>query len=133
MTNSPSPGYSITLRVAVSSRADSTTDLASAVAETGAAVTALDIVESSHNSIVVYVTCSTIVEEHADTITRAIDARPALTVRKVSDRIFLMHLGGKVSVEPKVPLKKRDDLSRAYSPGVVQVCLAIAKNPEDSG
>ena len=133
MTNSPSPGYSITLRVAVSSRADSTTDLASAVAETGAAVTALDIVESSHNSIVVYVTCSTIVEEHADTITRAIDARPALTVRKVSDRIFLMHLGGKVSVEPKDPLKNRDDLSRAYSPGVVQVCLAIAKNPEDSG
>ena len=61
----PQPRYSITLRVAVSSSAGSTTDLASAVAETGAAVTALDIVESRHDAIVVDVTCNTPDEEHA--------------------------------------------------------------------
>jgi malate dehydrogenase (oxaloacetate-decarboxylating) len=132
MASSPSPGYSITLRVAVSSTAGSTTDLASAVAETGAAVTALDIVESSHDAIVVDVTCNTVNEEHAEKITEVINARPGMTVRNVSDRTFLLHLGGKLSVEPKVPLKNRDDLSRAYTPGVARVCLAIAKNPEDA-
>ncbi|WP_442940086.1 NAD(P)-dependent malic enzyme [Nocardioides sp. B-3] len=54
-----------------------------------------------------------------------------VSVRKVSDRTFLMHLGGKLEVVPKVPLKNRDDLSRAYTPGVARVCLAIAENPED--
>lgn len=132
MASSPSPGYSITLRVAVSSDAGSATDLASAVAETGAAVTALDIVESSHDAIVVDVTCNTVDEEHAEKISEVINARPGMSVRKVSDRTFLLHLGGKLSVEPKVPLKNRDDLSRAYTPGVARVCLAIAKNPEDA-
>ena len=132
MASSPSPGYSITLRVAVSSSAGSTTDLASAVADTGAAVTALDIVESSHDAIVVDVTCNTVDEEHAEKISAVINSRPGMTVRKVSDRTFLLHLGGKLSVEPKVPLKNRDDLSRAYTPGVARVCLAIAANPEDA-
>ncbi len=128
----PSPGYSITLRVAVSATAGSTTELASAVSATGAAVTALDIVESSHDAIVVDVTCNTIDESHAERIRDVLDARPGTTVRKVSDRTFLLHLGGKLSVEPKVPLKNRDDLSRAYTPGVARVCLAIAANPEDA-
>src|SRR6476661_3860695 len=132
MASSPSPGYSITLRVAVSSSAGSTTDLASAVAETGAAVTTLDNVESSHDAIVVDVTCNTVDEEHAEKISEVINSRPGMTVRKVSDRTFLLHLGGKLSVEPKVPLKNRDDLSRAYTPGVARVCLAIAANPEDA-
>ena len=55
-----------------------------------------------------------------------------MNVRKVSDRTFLLHLGGKIEVVPKVPLKHRDDLSRAYTPGVARVCLAIAENPADA-
>ncbi len=51
---------------------------------------------------------------------------------KVSDRTFLMHLGGKIEVNPRVPLRNRDDLSRAYTPGVARVCQAIAKNPDDA-
>jgi malate dehydrogenase (oxaloacetate-decarboxylating) len=77
-------------------------------------------------------TCNTIDEAHAEKISAVINARPGMTVRKVSDRTFLLHLGGKLSVEPKVPLKNRDDLSRAYTPGVARVCLAIAANPEDA-
>jgi malate dehydrogenase (oxaloacetate-decarboxylating) len=57
---------------------------------------------------------------------------PGVTVRKVSDRTFLLHLGGKLEVAPKVRLKHRDDLSRAYTPGVARVCMAIAKNPDDA-
>ena len=113
-------------------RYSATTELASAVADTGAAVTALDIVESRHDGIVVDVTCNTTGEKHAQEIADALNARDGVTVRKVSDRTFLLHLGGKLSVEPKVQLRNRDDLSRAYTPGVARVCLAIAANPEDA-
>lgn len=58
----------------------------------------------------------------------AIDALEGVTVRLVSDRTFLMHLGGKLEVVPRVPLRNRDDLSRAYTPGVARVCLAIAED-----
>ena len=78
------------------------------------------------------VTCDAADAEHADAITKAHRRAAGVTVRKVSDRTFLLHLGGKLEVVPKVPLKHRDDLSRAYTPGVARVCLAIAKNPADA-
>jgi malate dehydrogenase (oxaloacetate-decarboxylating) len=98
----------------------------------GGALTALDVSESHHDSIVVDVTCDVTDAAHGDAITKAIDALPGFCVRKVSDRTFLMHLGGKLEVVPKVPLRHRDDLSRAYTPGVARICLAIAANPEDA-
>jgi malate dehydrogenase (oxaloacetate-decarboxylating) len=55
-----------------------------------------------------------------------------VTVHKVSDRTFLLHLGGKIEMRSKVPLRNRDDLSMAYTPGVGRVALAIAANPEDA-
>ena len=57
-------------------------------------------------------------------------ALPGVEVVQVSDRTFLMHLGGKIEIAPKVPLKTRDDLSMAYTPGVARVCRAIADDPE---
>ena len=59
-------------------------------------------------------------------------AHKGLIVRKVSDRTFLLHLGGKLEVQSKVPLKTRDDLSRAYTPGVARICQAIADDPADA-
>ena len=53
-------------------------------------------------------------------------------IGKVSDRTFLMHLGGKIADDGKHPIRNRDDLSMIYTPGVARVCLAIAKNPEDA-
>ena len=129
---SPSPGYSITLRVAVTSSFSATSELASAVGAPARAVTALDVIESHHDSIVVDITCNTSDEDHAERVAAAVNALDGVEVRKVSDRTFLMHLGGKLSVEPKVELRNRDDLSRAYTPGVARVCLAIAANPADA-
>ena len=83
-------------------------------------------------SIVIDVTCNAINEEHAEKIASAIEAHPELTVRKVSDRTFLIHLGGKIQIESKVPLKTRDDLSRAYTPGVARISQAIAANKSDA-
>jgi malate dehydrogenase (oxaloacetate-decarboxylating) len=129
---STSPGYSITIRVAAPPVIGATAQLASAVIEAGGSLTALDVVESSRETIVVDVTCDARSAEHAEEITETIRALDGFEVRKVSDRTFLLHLGGKIEVTPKVSLKTRDDLSRAYTPGVARVCLAIAANPADA-
>jgi Malic enzyme len=127
-----SPGYSVTLRVGLTPGKRTASDLAAAVADAGASVTALDVTESTPDGLVVDVTCDTTDENHAERIRESLIAAGGYDVRKVSDRTFLMHIGGKLSVEPKVELRTRDDLSRAYTPGVARVCLAIAKNPEDA-
>ncbi len=75
--------------------------------------------------------CDAIDGAHADRICAAISELPGAAIHKVSDRTFLLHLGGKIEVNPKVPLKHRDDLSRAYTPGVARVCQAIVNNPDD--
>jgi malate dehydrogenase (oxaloacetate-decarboxylating) len=129
---SPSPGYSITLRVEAPASFSATSELAAAVGAAGAQITALDVTESHHDSMVVDVSCNTTDAAHGEQVRDALNALEGVTVRKLSDRTFLMHLGGKLSVNPKVPLRNRDDLSRAYTPGVARVCLAIAENPEDA-
>jgi malate dehydrogenase (oxaloacetate-decarboxylating) len=125
---SPSPGYSITIRVDVPAGVTATAALTTAVGSAGGALTALDVVESHTARMVVDVTCDTSGEAHAALITKAIAAIPGATLRQVSDRTFLMHLGGKIEVTPKIPLRHRDDLSRAYTPGVARVCLTIKRN-----
>ncbi|MGO4599681.1 NAD-dependent malic enzyme [Terrabacter sp. 2RAF25] len=128
----PSPGYSITIRVEVPAASNATAALTTAVASAGGALTALDVAESRTDRLVVDVTCDTKDEEHGRLITDAIAAITGAVVRKVSDQTFLLHLGGKIEVVPKVPLKHRDDLSRAYTPGVARICRAIAEHPEDA-
>ena len=125
----PSPGYAVTIRVELPATTDSTGDLTAAVSGAGAALTALDVVESTYNSIVVDVTCNATDEEHAKKITDSIAKLTGVKVRKFSDRTFLIHLGGKLEVNSKVPLKTRDDLSRAYTPGVARISQAIAEDP----
>ena len=127
-----SPGYSITVRVEATQSFGATAELATAVSAAGGSLTALDVVESSPDGIVVDVSCDAIDAEHADRISAAFAALPGVKVHKVSDRTFLLHLGGKIEVVSKAPLKHRDDLSRAYTPGVARVCLAIAENPSDA-
>ena len=118
---STSPGYSITVRAEAPPEIGATADLAAAVMASGGSLTALDVVESTPTAIVVDVTCDATDATHADQVTQSIADLPGVRVRKVSDRTFLLHLGGKIEVVPKVPLKHRDDLSRAYTPGVARV------------
>ena len=129
---STSPGYAVTVRVQCPSSTDATSQLTMAVTRAGGSLTALDVVESHHDSMVVDVTCDATDQDHAARITAALGEPVGFTVRKVSDRTFLIHLGGKIEVTPKVSLRTRDDLSRAYTPGVARVCMAIAENPADA-
>ncbi len=129
---STSPGYGITIRVEGSPSLQPVALITSAITDAGATITALDVVESLLDKVVIDVTCDTIDADHADQITTAIRAHKGLVVRKVSDRTFLLHLGGKLEVQSKVPLKTRDDLSRAYTPGVARICQAIVDDPADA-
>ena len=129
---STSPGYGITIRVEGEPANNPVSAITSIITEAGATITALDVVESLHNNVVVDVTCDAIDAEHGERISEALKANNSLKVRKVSDRTFLLHLGGKLEVQSKVPLKTRDDLSRAYTPGVARICLAIAADPSDA-
>ena len=128
----PSPGYSLTLRVQTPVSITATSELAAAVGRAGGSITALDVAESGHETMVVDVSCNTTDAAHGQIVRDALDALEGVTVRNISDRTFLMHLGGKLEVVPKVALRNRDDLSRAYTPGVARVCMAIAENPEDA-
>ncbi|MSY82867.1 MAG: NAD-dependent malic enzyme, partial [Actinobacteria bacterium] len=129
---STSPGYGITIRVDGPPSAQPVAEVTNAIIAAGATITALDVVESQLESIVIDVTCDAIDADHAELITAAIAAQPGLNVRKVSDRTFLLHLGGKIEIQSKVPLKTRDDLSRAYTPGVARISQAIAKDKSDA-
>jgi len=126
---STSPGYGITIRVEGSPDLQPIALITSALSGAGATITALDVVESMLDKVVIDVTCDTINAEHADEITASLNVIEGLVVRKVSDRTFLLHLGGKIEIASKVPLKTRDDLSRAYTPGVARISQAIVEDP----
>ena len=128
---STSPGYGITIRVEGAPELQPVALITSVVTGAGATITALDVVESLLEKVVIDITCDTQDAAHAQEITAALTAHSGLTVRKVSDRTFLLHLGGKLEVQSKVPLKTRDDLSRAYTPGVARICQAIVDDPSD--
>ncbi len=128
----PSAGFSLTIRVSVPADASAIGRLTTCVGESGAIVTAVDVVDSDNVSLIADVTCDTADSAHARQVVRALEELPGVDVRKVSDRTFLLHLGGKIEVSPKVALRNRDELSRAYTPGVARVCLAIVENPDDA-
>ncbi|XKH53007.1 NADP-dependent malic enzyme [Citricoccus nitrophenolicus] len=126
----PSPGYSISLRVETPVSFTATSDIATAVAGTGAAVTGLDVIESHHRFMTVAVGCDTVDAAHAERVREAVDALEGITVHEVTDQTFQLHEGGKIETTLRVPLRTRDDLSRAYTPGVARVCKAIAEDKD---
>ena len=125
----PSPGYSIIVKVQAPTTFTATSDLTAVVAEAGAAITALDIVDASHVSNIINLTCNTRGREHSRQVKDAIEAVEGFEVLSLSDRTFHMHQGGKLQTVSKVHVRNRDDLSRAYTPGVARVCKAIATDP----
>lgn len=124
--------YSITMRLHTTPDHGVVGEVATTLAKAGGVVTAIDVAESTHERLVVDVTCSAVDETHSKALVQLVDGLERVQVHKVSDRTFLLHLGGKIEVTSKVPLKTRDDLSLAYTPGVGRVSSAIAANPEDA-
>ncbi|HEY6836733.1 MAG TPA: NAD-dependent malic enzyme [Gaiellaceae bacterium] len=127
----PSASFSATLRVHVDNRPGSFARLASAIGEAGGLLGAIDLVRVEHGKKVRDVTVLADDEAHIRRIVEAVREVDGIDVEHVSDRTFLLHLGGKLEVAPKTPLKTRDDLSMAYTPGVARVSRAIAEEPEN--
>ncbi|GAB3495809.1 NAD-dependent malic enzyme [Flexivirga lutea] len=132
MTALPSVSNSITVRVDLPGRATAVSELTGAVERNGGLVTALDINHSDNARMTIDVTAAARDADHAAELVAAMRAVEGVEIHKVSDRTFLAHLGGKLKIESKVPIRNRDDLSMVYTPGVARVCLDIAENPEDA-
>ncbi|MER7502317.1 NAD-dependent malic enzyme [Nonomuraea pusilla] len=132
MATVPSVSYSITVRLEVPAGGKAVSQLTHAVESAGGVVTALDVTNAGHEKLRIDVTCAARDTDHAQAIVDQLEAVEGVVIHKVSDRTFLMHLGGKIEMKSKVPLRNRDELSMAYTPGVARVSMAIARNKEDA-
>src|SRR5215216_2422731 len=126
----PSASYSFTLRVEFPHRAGSLGKILTAVGDAGAMVGAVDIVRMGQERSTRDVTVNARDSKHGQQVVEAVESLPEVKVRNVSDRTFLMHLGGKIEIRSRMQLRTRDDLSMAYTPGVARVCRAINQEPE---
>jgi malate dehydrogenase (oxaloacetate-decarboxylating) len=126
----PSASYSLTMRIEIPALPGSFARVASAIADTGGDLGAIDLVRVSKQHTVRDITVAAADSEHGQRIVDAVRSVDGVSIVHVSDRTFLMHLGGKIEVHNKVPVKTRDDLSMAYTPGVARVCMAIAEDPD---
>ena len=124
-----SPSFSATLRLRLEDAPGTFARVAEAIGEAGGSLGAIDIVRVERGHKVRDVTVSASNEEHLHRIAEAAHSAEGVEVLRISDRTFLMHLGGKIEIASKVPLKTRDDLSMAYTPGVARVSQAIADDP----
>ncbi|MEU6848232.1 NAD-dependent malic enzyme [Streptomyces sp. NPDC046716] len=132
MATAPSVSYSMTVRLEVPASGTAVSQLTTAVESSGGSVTGLDVTASGHEKLRIDVTIAASSTSHADEIVEELRKIEGVTLGKVSDRTFLMHLGGKIEMQSKHPIRNRDDLSMVYTPGVARVCMAIAENPEDA-
>src|SRR5918911_3857919 len=130
MEEVPNASYSMTLRVEFPHRAGSLGKILMAVGDAGGMVGAVDIVRMGQERSTRDITVNARNSEHGRKVVEAVEALPETRVVNISDRTFLMHLGGKIEVRSKMHVRTRDDLSMAYTPGVARVCRAIAEEPE---
>ncbi len=130
MESIPSASYSFTLRVEFPHRAGALGMILTAIGEADGMVGAVDIVRMREDRTIRDVTVNARDSEHGQKVVEVVEALPEVKVINVSDRTFLMHLGGKIEVRSKLQIRTRDDLSMVYTPGVARVCRAIHDDPE---
>src|SRR5215204_4675285 len=132
MTNTPTPNasYSLTLRVKIHNKPGKLGEITTAIGRAGGDIEGIDIVSVGKDFLIRDITVNASSEKHDEEIVAALNDIDGVEVINVSDRTFLMHLGGKIEVVSKMQLKTRSDLSMAYTPGVARVCEAIHKDPE---
>jgi malate dehydrogenase (oxaloacetate-decarboxylating) len=126
----PSPSFSATIRVRLGDRPGAFATLARAIGDAGGSLGAIDLVRVEKQTKIRDVTVLADNEQHLATIVAAVRELDGIAVENVSDRTFLVHLGGKIEVTAKNPIATRDDLSMVYTPGVARVSKAIAEDPE---
>jgi len=124
----PSASYSLTVRLEIWNRPGMLGQVTSAIGEAGGDIGAVDLVEMTRDRVIRDITIKARDSVHGQAIVDRLRRVEGVRVVNVADRTFLMHLGGKIEIRNKVPLKTRDDLSMVYTPGVARVCLAIKED-----
>src|SRR5258708_2677321 len=130
MGNAPTASHSLTIRLEIQNQPGMLGKVTSAIGKAGGDIGAIDLVEVRKKTIIRDLTFKASDERHGQQVVERLKAIGGVKVVHVSDRTFLMHLGGKIEVKGKIPVKTRDDLSMAYTPGVARVCMAIHHDPE---
>jgi len=130
MTVKPSAQFSVTLRLELERRPGALGELTTAIGQAGGSIGAIDTIETGEIQAVRMITVFCTDQEHSDSVIAAVEAVPGVKLIEATDRTFELHRGGKLHTGLKTPLKTRDDLSMAYTPGVGRVCLAIAEERE---
>jgi malate dehydrogenase (oxaloacetate-decarboxylating) len=126
----PSAQYSLILRLEIADRPGKLGEVASAIGRAGASIGSVDLVEVKEGFVLRDMTVEAADADHWDEIIAAVNAIDGVTVIDTTDRTFLLHMGGKIEMRNRSPLKTRADLSMAYTPGVARVCEAIAEDPD---
>lgn len=121
-------GLSLILRLKIHS-SSAFSEVATAIGEAGGDIIAVDVIHVGKDDVIRDITVNVHNEAHRERVVEALSRRKGIQVINVSDRTFLVHLGGKIEVQPKTPVKNRDDLSRVYTPGVARVCQEIHSDP----
>jgi malate dehydrogenase (oxaloacetate-decarboxylating) len=130
VATTPSAQYSLTLRVEIDHLPGMLGKVASAIGDAGGTIGAVDLVQVERSHTIRDITVETASADDWPTLTDAVAAVPGARVLDTTDRTFLLHVGGKIEMQNKSPVKTRDDLSMAYTPGVARVCNAIARDPD---
>ncbi len=128
MAEPTSAQYSLTIRVRIEHRPGNLGRVATAIGEAAGTIGAIDLVSLDDGHTVRDITVDTSGPEHGARVVAAVGALDGTEVVDTTDRTFLLHVGGKLEQLNRHPLKTRDDLSMAYTPGVARVCLAIAED-----
>src|ERR671924_1374274 len=129
MANAPTASYSLTIRLEIDNQPGMLGKVTSAIGRAGGDIGAIDLVEVRKKTLVRDLTFKASDEKHGQQVVERLKAIEGIKVVHVSDRTFLMHLGGKIEIKGKIPVKTRHDLSMAYTPGVARVCMAIHHDP----
>ncbi|MDB5084851.1 MAG: NAD-dependent malic enzyme [Bacilli bacterium] len=129
MANPGAAGLSLIFRLELLNSSSTFGQLASLIGESGGDIIAVDVIHVTKETVIRDLTVNIFDRDHGKRLTDALNATAGISVINVSDRTFLMHIGGKIEVTPKITIKNRDDLSRVYTPDVARVCEAIHEDP----
>ncbi|MBI2846896.1 MAG: NAD-dependent malic enzyme [Chloroflexi bacterium] len=122
--------YTLTARLEIVNKVGMIGKVTSAIGKAGGDIGAIDLVEITKEKVVRDISFAAKDQEHGQEIIARVKTIPGIKVIRVSDRVLLRHLGGKIEIANKLPLKTRHDLSTAYTPGVARVCMAIYEDPK---
>jgi len=114
----PGIAHSVTIRAEYANQVGMLGRITSAIGNAGGDIGAIDIVSGGRDGIVRDITVNARDVDHAQQIVEAVRELDGVTVLNVSDQVFLRHLGGKIEMSSKTPVKTRNDMSIVYTPGV---------------